>query len=877
MNFLFIIGILGILSGFSYGLLARDAFDQELIRYSINPSNYQLSCGYLIGNINDEQFGKLDINNDLQVQWSIDLDKLPIGVDNVHISHQTVFVYENNILLLIDSKSGIIINKFDIDGTIKNVIDFFNKGALIQIDNTVVFIDNMGQMIDLINFDHEISTIFLNEIDGFGLLLINHQLYQISYDLNIVSTQEFHEIPISFTHGMIITKSHRIFIWNGQTFDLIKSDIPLTYFETIDSTHLLAVSNEAILLYSITDGELVNSHQVPINTVSSSFLTIHHGLSTYLVIIDEKLKHVYDLTDYLILNDADSIKHIKSPVLGGDYELINDDLQLVTFDSNSLNVNKISLVDGSSIKGSNKHPHSFSSHSIIIEFPESRENIEMVNTLLEDSDHGFIILRWLHRVKRHLSELGRYTYSLLAREQPFFGFDKKKEYGFEKILVFYDSSNLKVTAIDTISGEQLWATTVVGFKDIFEYNQKIVVATETQLLLIDPKRGSVMNAVFETAPVLLVTGVTKVDQDSSATELRSNLAVKKGNSYTLSDFDKVSSVEDIYFVTTTDNVVNGNKIPANKTESHTTWTFKKSNEQIIKVNGKASTHMTASIGIPLASKSVLYKYLNPNTVTIITKDSKNSLNLYVIDGITGNLILKENHTTESIDFDSVHIVHDDNWIVYSYFVDSINFEQRINVIDLFDSKKAAAPNNELVSVFNANVTLNSYSKKSFIYPERINSLSSTQSKYGITLKSIIIATKSGSLVEIPKYILNSRRIDDRELTQNDAMDDYRMSPYSPVIPRNTQATLNHKFKLSTENGVILTKPTDFESTSVVCFINKLNCFCTLVQPSSSFDLLSTSFNKYKLLVTISVILLAYFVSKPFVAEKKLKAEWIDVS
>lgn len=74
---------------------------------------------------------------------------------------------------------------------------------------------------------------------------------------------------------------------------------------------------------------------------------------------------------------------------------------------------------------------------------------------------------------------------------------------------------------------------------------------------------------------------------------------------------------------------------------------------------------------------------------------------------------------------------------------------------------------------------------------------------------------------------------------------------------------------------ILVKPTDFESTVVVCLANDQVRYCSLVQPSLSFDLLNPNFEKLKLVGTIVVLFVVFIVTKPYVANKKLKSQWLD--
>ena len=866
--------IFALLSGLSLAVLVEEAFKLELIRYSFNPSNYQIVDGELIGTINQHQFGKVDLKHNNAMVWALDIDSLPVSVDNFAVTKSSVYLFHHskdaNLMVTVDVKSGVVNDIVDLSShvgsdKVVNTADFFNGGALMQTQNTIVFVDKSGQITQFLGTESfpQLDKIYINQIDGKGILIANSRVYVLSMDLQVLSSSEFNEIPVSLNHGVLFTKSKRVYIWNGEIFDLVKADASLLNGKVIDPAHVYTVGTTSVSLYSLKNGEFVLSHEIPFKQASKVTL-LNYGLSTYLIVSEEKLKHIYDLTDYLATNSPESIKRVKTHAVGDDY--ITENLTLITIDSD-LNVKKTNLMDGTAIKGTTPPHFAFSLHSFLMELPESEETIEKVHHLLEDSHYGLIITRWVHRVKRHLSELGKVVVQFAFGEKSASKTSFNNDFGFAKLLVFYNTANTAITGINSATGKLLWEVPVVDFTDVFEYNGNVLAVTASQLILIDSRDGSVIRAVQEISPVIKLTSDDRVGH--------SRLAIQQGERYKLFDFNEINVTEDVYFVDRRSNSVYGNKFSPSSALSLRTWSFTRKDEEIINVIGRSHNHPTASIGISLANKSVLYKYLNPNTITIVTRSSENWLNLYIIDGITGNVLFKESQTNENIDFESVNLVKDDNWIIYSYFVNSPKFEQRINVIDLFDSKKSIAKNDDFVSVFESNSTIDSYTKKSFIYPERIVTLGSTHSNFGITLKSIVAVTDSGAMVEIPKYVLNSRRVDDRQITNEDMMSDFRMSPYVPDIPQNNMAVLNHKYQLNTKDGVVLSRPTSFESTSVVCYVNDANCFCTTVQPSLSFDLLSVHFDRVKLMITIAILFAIYVATKPFVADKKLKVEWID--
>ena len=73
---------------------------------------------------------------------------------------------------------------------------------------------------------------------------------------------------------------------------------------------------------------------------------------------------------------------------------------------------------------------------------------------------------------------------------------------------------------------------------------------------------------------------------------------------------------------------------------------------------------------------------------------------------------------------------------------------------------------------------------------------------------------------------------------------------------------------------IITSPALLESTSLV-FAYGLDLFFTRVAPSNTFDVLSESFNKAQLVITIAGLAFAIVIVKPIVARKKLRERWYD--
>ncbi|KAF8000199.1 hypothetical protein HF325_005128 [Metschnikowia pulcherrima] len=486
--------------------------------------------------------------------------------------------------------------------------------------------------------------------------------------------------------------------------------------------------------------------------------------------------------------------------------------------------------------------------SIIVNVPPLLAQIEETHHLVEETRHLRVVSRWLLR--------------LLTQEDVF---------GFTKILVQVDESRSLVAAKSSQNGNSLWVREFSGKGRISEVRglaADLYVIFEFAVETLDLRTGELKAfKKFDASIENVYSLAASVAEDDLDEPIPAEvIAVKIGDKLTYLAGEQ-NVVASQFVLSQSNDLLQAYKV--NGTDLRPTWQWSRPNAAILAVS-KNNNVMSAG-GIARADRSVLYKYLNPNLISIVSEQN-NVLTITLLDGVSGTHIYTHEHKDDSANPSSVCITQSDNWIVYSYFETSRS-EQRIVVIDLFQNAKDTSGAAK-TSFSSANVTA---STKTFIYPERIFGLESTTTKFGVTVKSVIALTETGSLVEIPKYLLNSRRIDDRKMSVEDQMDDFRMLPYEPVIQQNTFKVLNHKNKLqlSSDKQQILVLPTDLESTSVVCFANELNDFCTVVQPSSSYDLLKSDFDKKMLLVTIAVLLAAYIFTKPLVEAKKLNSKWID--
>ena len=96
-------------------------------------------------------------------------------------------------------------------------------------------------------------------------------------------------------------------------------------------------------------------------------------------------------------------------------------------------------------------------------------------------------------------------------------------------------------------------------------------------------------------------------------------------------------------------------------------------EQIAAIGAKSPHDRIHSHGKVLGDRSVLYKYLNPNLIGVLTtgQDSQKVpfINLYLVDTVTGAVVNSFNHKRCR---GPVNIVHSENWFFVSIFFNKVS-------------------------------------------------------------------------------------------------------------------------------------------------------------------------------------------------------------
>ncbi|CDZ97976.1 Molecular chaperones HSP70/HSC70, HSP70 superfamily [Phaffia rhodozyma] len=281
--------------------------------------------------------------------------------------------------------------------------------------------------------------------------------------------------------------------------------------------------------------------------------------------------------------------------------------------------------------------------------------------------------------------------------------------------------------------------------------------------------------------------------------------------------------------------------------------------------------LVASYGKVTANKKLLYKYLNPHLLAVVsTQPSKSQATIYLVDSVRGVILERLAH--DNVDTSKeIQIILNENWLVYS-FKQSVSETYntpgyRIVSVELYERNLARGGKlgSSELSSYSADHDFDLISR-TYHLPVGVKALSFSRTKFGITARDVLVYTEKNQIMAISQRFLDARRPTENEKKEEGLV------PYFPVIPLDDSKALS---KDSDILGVdrILAIPTLLESTSQILAVGTLDLALTKVQPSGGFDLLPDSFNKLQLVLTILGLSVGIFVAKPTVARKKLKAQW----
>lgn len=292
------------------------------------------------------------------------------------------------------------------------------------------------------------------------------------------------------------------------------------------------------------------------------------------------------------------------------------------------------------------------------------------------------------------------------------------------------------------------------------------------------------------------------------------------------------------------------------------WNLKLGSGKLVGLSMRAAHERVHSQGRVLPDRSVYYKYINPNIIALatITDDPvhKQVLSINLVDGVTGLVLYSANHKRVKA---PIHLLHSENWVVYSYFNERFR-RTEIATVELYEGR---IQSNSTVFSSYAVSQLPVGESQAYILPAVPLTMTTTLTERGITSKFILVALTNGIVTEIPWAFIQPRLPDIACGPEESCI------PYMPEIPLPPEASANYNQTLLRVRGIEVA-PARLESTSHV-LVHGLDLFYTRVAPSKTFDVLKEDFDHKLIVLVLSGLILASYVTKKLASRKALRQAW----
>ncbi|EJT97132.1 DUF1620-domain-containing protein [Dacryopinax primogenitus] len=305
----------------------------------------------------------------------------------------------------------------------------------------------------------------------------------------------------------------------------------------------------------------------------------------------------------------------------------------------------------------------------------------------------------------------------------------------------------------------------------------------------------------------------------------------------------------------------------------------------------------ASLGRVLGTKQTLYKYLNPHLVVALTQypvegegeqegEIEIRCGIHLVDQISGSIIYSASVRKPRGRACDVKPVLADNWLVWVFWNDGDSGVSlgkgkgegegeggrtkgwRVVVVELYEGEPDEITRSAQLSGFASNSSRVHGISQTYGVPSAWKAVTTTLTKYGITLKDVVVANDRGQIQAYPHALLDPRRPSGKLTSEQK---EELLIPFDSVItddPRRTVSQNLHIMGISS----LSTTPTALESTSLL-LASGLDIFLARLSPSSTFDILGENFNKTQLILTVLGLLVAIVIVKPIVESKKVRQRW----
>ncbi|XP_019633907.1 PREDICTED: ER membrane protein complex subunit 1-like isoform X2 [Branchiostoma belcheri] len=286
-------------------------------------------------------------------------------------------------------------------------------------------------------------------------------------------------------------------------------------------------------------------------------------------------------------------------------------------------------------------------------------------------------------------------------------------------------------------------------------------------------------------------------------------------------------------------------------------------QRIVSVVPRRANEHVHSQGRVLSDRSVMYKYLNPNLLAVMTEGIERDvplLTLYLVDAVTGQVVYSMQHKRAS---GPVHLVHSENWVVYHYWNGKFR-RHEVTVLELFESQ---GDRNSTTFSSLSTQSLPLVLQQAYIFPTGLTAMAVSNTERGITARSLLLALPNGGLMTLPKNILDPRR----PIIPTKQHQEEGVYPYIPELHINPMTLLTYNQSVEGIRGIHI-GAAGLESTSVVLAYG-LDLFYTRIMPSQMFDVLKEDFDYFFISSILLGLVMATLITHRLAAMKTLNRSW----
>jgi len=499
-------------------------------------------------------------------------------------------------------------------------------------------------------------------------------------------------------------------------------------------------------------------------------------------------------------------------------------------------------------------------------------------------DPQLLVQNFVSRIKRHVSQIQSlvlavtdFRLSGASESNSVVGGDK---FGLKKVVICVTKQG-KIFALDSKTGSILWQKMFPGKGTALHIQrdgrtdndlaQAVLVYKHTRstfyLMVFNPVTGSVSSD--QPSPLELDQAILLPELPHDNT--RPILLVGKDSSaqvFPATAASYLATGPKMFVVTEREGTLVGNLVTVSTAGVSLTpvWSMASPGTKILAIRTRRQEEKVHSAGRVMADRSVLFKYMNPNLALVLSEgvdsSSKIFITVQVVDLVTGKVFFSATHKKVLPPF---HVVHSENWAVYSYFNEKARRTELVS-LEMYEGKEQ---NNATMFSSIDNTVLPLVERQAYILPiSDVLAIEETLTSKGITSKHLLVATATGAVLDLPLHMVDPRR---PALNTPAHLREPGIPPYTPEIPVPHESILNYNQSVLGIRGIV-TSPSGLESTALV-LVYGLDLYGTRVAPSKGFDLIKDDFEHLMIACVLVGLLAASYGTRKLSQRKMLNQAW----